>query len=102
MSEEAFKSAASRLKSSIKITGRILDANKVGIPNVTVVLISPSGAVMAATTNNEGEYSFIAAPSQKTYRLIPSKDGYNFAPLDRAFPGLYEDQKEIDFIGSKP
>ncbi len=44
----------------------------------TVVLISPSGAVMAATTDNEGNYSFKVAPSQKTYRVIPSKDGYTF------------------------
>jgi hypothetical protein len=31
--------------------------------NVTVVLISPSGSVLAATTDTEGYYSFTAAPS---------------------------------------
>jgi len=47
-----------------------------------------------------GNYSFTVTPSQKTYRLIPSKDGMTFTPIDRAFVGLYDDQKEIDFIGT--
>jgi len=102
MSDEALKNAAARVRSTVQIAGRIVDANKVGIANATVVLISPSGSVMASTTDNEGFYSFKVAPSQKTYRLIPSKDGYSFAPLDRTLPGLYEDLKEIDFAGSKP
>jgi tetratricopeptide (TPR) repeat protein len=101
-SDEALRNAASRLRSSIKITGRVLDANKAPLPNVTVVLISPSGSVLAATTDSEGNYSFTVAPSQKTYRVIPSKDGYSFAPLDRTFAALIDDQREVDFIGSKP
>lgn len=102
MSDEALKNAAARLRTNVTITGRIVDDTKVGIPNVTVVLISPSGSVMAATTDNEGNYSFKVAPSQKTYRVIPSKEGYTFGPLDRTLPGLYVDLKEIDFVGSKP
>jgi tetratricopeptide (TPR) repeat protein/uncharacterized membrane protein YgcG len=101
-SDEALKNVASRLRTTVKVTGRIVDANKLGIANVTVVLISPSGSVMAATTDNEGMYSFKVAPSEKTYRVIPSKEGYTFAPIDRALPGLFEDLKEIDFVGSKP
>jgi tetratricopeptide (TPR) repeat protein len=102
MSEEDLLNASKRLRSTVKIAGRILDENKVGLADVVVVLISPSGAVMAATTDNEGNYSFKVAPSQKTYRVIPSKDGFTFAPLDRTFAGLYDDQKEIDFQASKP
>lgn len=102
MSEEELRSAANRLRSNVKIAGRIMDSDKVGLANVVVVLISPSGAVMAATTDNEGNYSFTVAPSQKTYRVIPSKDGYTFAPVDRTFAGLFEDMKQIDFMGSKP
>ena len=67
---------------------------------MVVVLISPSGSVLASTTDNDGNYSFTVAPSQKTYRLIPSKEGYAFAPLDRTFAGLIDDQRGIDFIGS--
>ena len=102
ISDEALKNASARLRTTVKVTGRIVDANKVGISNVTVVLISPSGSVMAATTDNEGIYSFKVAPTEKTYRVIPSKDGYSFTPIDRALPGLFEDLKEIDFVGSKP
>ena len=99
--EDSLKNASSRLRSNIKITGRIVDENKVGLSNVVVVLISPSGSVMAATTDNEGNYSFTVAPSQKSYRVIPSKDGYAFTPIDRAFASLFDDQKDIDFVGTK-
>lgn len=102
ISDEALKSVSARLRSTVKVTGRIVDANKVGIANATVVLISPSGSVMAATTDNDGNYSFKVAPTEKTYRVIPSKDGYTFSPIDRTLPGLFEDLKEIDFVGSKP
>ena len=100
--EEALKIAASRTRSTIKIRGRVLDSNQVGIANATLVMISPTGMVLTATTDNDGNYSFtVATPSQKTYRIIPSKDGYNFAPVDKIFAGLFEDQRDIDFVGTK-
>ncbi|MFN2407596.1 MAG: TPM domain-containing protein [Pyrinomonadaceae bacterium] len=102
LSDESLRTAASRLRTNIRITGRILDANQAPLANVTVVLISPSGSVIAATTDSNGKYSFTAAPSQKTYRVIPSKDGYSFTPLDRTLAALIEDQREVDFVGSKP
>ena len=102
ITDEALRNAASRLRSNIKITGRIVDSDNVGLGNVVVVLISPSGAVMASTTDNEGNYSFKVAPSQKTYRIIPSKEGYSFNPIDRAFAGLIDDQRDINFVGTKP
>jgi len=101
-SDEAIKNVAARLRSTVKITGHLLDANKVGIPNATIVLISPAGSVITATTDNDGIYTFRVAPSQKTYRLIPSKEGYTFAPIDRTLPSLFEDLKEIDFVGTRP
>jgi len=101
-SDESLRAASSRLRSTIRITGRILDANKVPLANATVVLISPSGSVLAATTDSDGKYSFTVAPSQKTYRLIPSKEGFSFAPLDRTLAALIEDQRGVDFVGSKP
>ena len=100
-SDESLKNAASRLRSTIKITGRIVDASQTGMANVTVVLISPSGTVLATTTDKEGYYSFKVAPSQKTYRILPSLDGYAFSPFDRTLPTLFEDLRGIDFVGSK-
>ncbi|HEU4710259.1 MAG TPA: TPM domain-containing protein [Pyrinomonadaceae bacterium] len=101
--EEAMKLAASRTRSTVKITGRILDANKVGIANVTLVLISPTGMVLSATSDNDGSYTFtVAAPSAtKTYRIIPSKDGYTFSPVDKALSRLVDDLGDIDFVGIK-
>lgn len=102
VSEEQLRNAASRLRTNIKITGRILGPDQAPLANATVVLISPSGSVIAATTDSEGHYSFTVAPSQKTYRVIPSKDGYSFAPLDRTFAALIDDQRNVDFVASKP
>jgi uncharacterized membrane protein YgcG/tetratricopeptide (TPR) repeat protein len=101
ISDESLKAAASRVHTTIRITGRVLDANKTGLANVTVVLISPSGSVIASTTDNDGNYSFTVAPSQKTYRIIPSKDGYSFAPVDRSFAALIDDQRDVDFVAAK-
>lgn len=98
--EDSLRAAAKRVRSIIKISGRVLDADKAGIANVVVVLISPSGSVIAATTDSNGNYSFTVPLSQKTYRLIPSKDGFTFTPIDRLFAGLYDDQREIDFVGT--
>ena len=102
VSDQELRTAASRLRSTIKITGRIVDANKTGIGNVTVVLISPSGSVLAATTNNDGNYSFTVAPSQKGYRLIPSKDGYSFTPVDKTLAALIDDQQDVNFTAVRP
>ena len=101
VSEEELRSAASRLRTNIKIAGRIVGPDKAPLANVTVVLISPSGGVIAATTDSEGRYSFTVAPSQKPYRVIPSKDGYTFAPLDKTFAALIDDQRDVDFVASR-
>lgn len=100
--EEAMKLATTRVRSTIKISGRVLDASKVGVANVVLMLVTPSGAVITSTTDNDGNYSFtVASPSQRTYRIIPSKDGYIFTPIDKIFAGLFDDQRDIDFTGNK-
>ena len=72
--EQSLAQAAARLRTTIKITGRVKDADNKGIPNVVVVLISPRGTVLVATTDADGKYSFSISPSQRNYRLVPSKD----------------------------
>jgi tetratricopeptide (TPR) repeat protein len=98
--DASLRAAASRARLRVKISGRVMDANKNGLGNVVVVLISPSGTVLASTTDSEGNFSFVVATSQRTYRLIPSRDGYTFDPLDKVFDGLSDDQKEIEFVGT--
>jgi tetratricopeptide (TPR) repeat protein len=102
LSDEALKAASARLRSNIKITGRILDSSKNGISNAVVILVSPAGSVISATTDNDGRYSFTVAPNSKTYRVIPSKDGYTFSPVDRTLAGLLDDQTQIDFVATQP
>jgi tetratricopeptide (TPR) repeat protein len=87
-------------RATVRITGMIKDSGNNPIANVVVVLISPLGTVLASTTNDKGSYSFIVVPSAHSYRIIPSKDGFTFEPIDRVLPVLSDDQKELDFIGT--
>jgi tetratricopeptide (TPR) repeat protein/uncharacterized membrane protein YgcG len=89
-------------RATVKLTGTVRDANNAAISNVVVVLISPRGTVLATTTDIDGNYSFIVSPSPQSYRIIPSKDGHIFEPLDRVLVGLEDDQKAVDFIGKAP
>ncbi|HYN24975.1 MAG TPA: TPM domain-containing protein [Pyrinomonadaceae bacterium] len=89
-----------KARATVKITGTVRDANKAPISNVVVVLISPRGTVLATTTDTEGNYSFIVSPSQQGYRVIPSKDGYTFQPVDKLVVSFTEDQKEVGFVGA--
>ena len=69
---------------------------------MVVVLISPQGTVLASTTDEQGNYSFTVAPSAATrsYRIIPSKDGLTFDPVDRVLSAVTDDLKELDFVGT--
>ncbi len=88
-----------RVVTSVKVIGKVTDASGAGIANVVMVLISPRGTVLSSTTDVEGNYSFVvtAAPG---YRLIPSKEGFTFAPVDKVLTGMMEEQKVVDFVGS--
>lgn len=65
-----------------------------------VVLIGPQGTVLAATTDEQGNYSFTVAPSVQNYRIIPSQDGFTFEPVDRVLPLVSDDRNELDFVGA--
>lgn len=89
-------------RATITITGRVKEANGNPLANVVVVLISPQGTVLASTTDEEGNYSFTVAPSSATrsYRLIPSRDGFTFEPVDKVLAVVNDDQKELNFVGN--
>jgi hypothetical protein len=82
------------------VTGTVKTAGGEAIPNVVMVLISPKGTVLSSTTDVDGNYSFIVAASAQGYRLIPSKEGFTFLPLDKVLPRLTEEQKAVDFVGA--
>lgn len=83
---------------SLRLTGRIKDTAGNGIPNVVIVLISPRGSVLASTTDTEGNYSFTVSPSEKPFRLVPSKDGFVFEPIDKTVVITTED-RAVNFFG---
>lgn len=87
-------------RTKVTITGRMRDSGNNPIANVVVVLISAQGAVLTSTTDLEGNFSFTVAPSEQGYRLIPSKDGYSFEPIDRVLIGVTNDWKRMDFTAS--
>lgn len=89
-----------RFVTRVHVTGKVKNANGEGIANVVMVLISPRGTVLSSTTDIEGNYSFSVAPSPLSYRIIPSKEGFTFAPIDKVLVGFNEDQKAVDFVGT--
>jgi tetratricopeptide (TPR) repeat protein/uncharacterized membrane protein YgcG len=88
-------------RATVTISGRVKDASDNPIANVVVVFISPLGTVLAATTDEQGNYSFTVAASTSTrsYRIIPSRDGFTFDPIDKTLPVVNDDQKELNFVG---
>jgi uncharacterized membrane protein YgcG/tetratricopeptide (TPR) repeat protein len=88
-------------RTTVTITGRVKDASDNPLANVVVVLISPLGTVLASTTDDQGNFSFTVATSSTTrsYRLIPSKDGLAFEPVDRVLPISSDDAKDLNFVG---
>ncbi|MEP6718500.1 MAG: TPM domain-containing protein [bacterium] len=82
------------------VTGSVRDAGDNPLVNVVVVLISSQGTVLTATSNELGNYSFSVAPSDAGYRIIPSRNGFTFAPLDKLLPVISGDLKDVNFIGT--
>ena len=91
---------ASPRRATVTVTGQVKDSQNNPIANVVVVLISAQGTVLASTTDEKGNYSFTVASSTRSYRLIPSKDGFTFEPADRVLPDVSIDLRELDFIGA--
>ena len=88
-------------RAALTIKGSVRDLFGNSIANVVVVLISPQGTVLTATTDERGNYSFTVAPSStpRSYRIIPSKDGLTFDPVDRILTIVSDDVKVWDFAG---
>ena len=79
-----------------RVTGKVTSAEDgTGLPGVSIL---EKGTSNGTVTDVEGNYSFVvtAAPG---YRLIPSKEGLTFAPVDKVLTGMMEEQKVVDFVG---
>jgi hypothetical protein len=72
------------------ITGRITDANNVGIAGATVTL--SGGASGTTTTDANGNYSFTSLAAEASYTVTPSKTNYSFTPASRTLTNLSANQ----------
>jgi hypothetical protein len=75
------------------------DANN-ALANVVVVLISTQGTVLTTTTDKSGNYSFTVAPSDHGFRIIPSRDGFTFEPVDKVLSRVSGEVKDLNFVGT--
>ncbi|MEP6742659.1 MAG: TPM domain-containing protein [bacterium] len=89
-----------RRTTTFTVGGSVKDANNNALANVVVVLISSQGTVLTITTDELGNYSFTVAPSDHGYRIIPSRDGFTFEPIDKQLSSVSGDLKELNFIGA--
>lgn len=70
-------------RTSVSISGRVVDANGIGISGVSVTLSGSQGAV--ATTDASGKYVFNFIAIDGTHTVTPSKTGLSFTPANRTF-----------------
>lgn len=87
------------------VSGNVKDAANNVLANVVVLLISSQGTVLTKTTDDLGNYSFTVAPSDHGFRIIPSRDGFTFEPVDKVLSRVSGEVKDLNFVGtpnSKP
>ncbi len=87
-------------QATFTVSGLVKDASNNALVNVVVILISSQGTVLTTTTDELGNYSFTVAPSDRGYRIIPSRDGFSFEPVDKLLPSVSGDLKELNFTGT--
>lgn len=88
------------LPATFTVSGNVKDASNNVLANVVVLLISSQGTVLTTTTDDLGNYSFTVAPSDHGFRIIPSRDGFTFEPVDKLLPAVSADVKDLNFIGT--
>ncbi len=72
------------------ISGRIIDANGMGIPGVSVEL--PGSTVSPTSTDYQGYYVWTSVPKNKDYTVTPSTPLLSFTPASVSFPNLSANQ----------
>jgi YVTN family beta-propeller protein len=70
-------------RTSVSITGRVVDGNGVGISGVSLTLSGSQGAV--TTTDANGRYVFNFVAIDGTHTVTPAKTGLSFTPQNRTF-----------------
>jgi uncharacterized membrane protein YgcG/Flp pilus assembly protein TadD len=82
------------------VSGYVKDAANNVLANVVVLLISSQGTVLPTTTDDLGNYSFTVAPSDHGFRIIPSRDGFTFEPVDKVLSAVSGEVRDQNFVGT--
>ncbi|HEY6046296.1 MAG TPA: TPM domain-containing protein, partial [Pyrinomonadaceae bacterium] len=85
---------------TLTVGGLVRDANDAPLANVVVVLISSQGTVLTTNTDERGAYVFTVAPSEAGYRIIPSRTGFTFDPVDKLLTSIAADVKDVNFVAT--
>ncbi|HYE16389.1 MAG TPA: SBBP repeat-containing protein [Pyrinomonadaceae bacterium] len=78
------------------VSGYVKDGSGNGIQGINVSL----QFLRSVTTGANGFYSFTDIPAGDTRKIIPSKAGYNFTPVDRTYTSIAADITDFDFTGA--
>jgi YVTN family beta-propeller protein len=70
-------------RSSVNISGQVVDASGAGVAGVTITLSGKQSAT--AVTNSSGQYSFNFISTTGTHVVTPSASGLSFSPPSRTF-----------------
>ena len=70
-------------RTSVQISGRVVDIAGNGIAGVTLTLSGKESA--AALTDSQGKYVFNFISTTGTHTVTPQKSGLTFTPVDRSF-----------------
>lgn len=70
-------------RTSVQISGRVVDIAGNGIAGVTLTLSGKQAAT--ALTDSQGRYVFNFISTTGTHTVTPQKTGLNFTPVDRSF-----------------
>jgi hypothetical protein len=78
----ALAAQESHAQSTFTISGTVKDSGGVGIPNVTMILLSDAAGTQIAFTDANGNYALTYAGGvSHNLRVTPSKSGWIFNPL---------------------
>ena len=85
-------------RKSVDVSGRVIDANGLGVAGVTVTLSGSQSAM--ASTDASGRYFFGYLSTAGTHTVTPFKDGLSFGPASRTYDKPAAGRTDADFVAT--
>ncbi len=85
---------------NVSVSGRVSSANRNGIKNVIVTLVSPNGSVLTARTGTFGYFRFDEIAAGATYAISVNSKRYNFDPPTQVLT-INEELTNVDFVAQE-